>query len=70
VFDTCGFELPPGPYETLAGFVLASLGRVPDAGDDFEHEGWTVAVAEMDRLRVASVRLVAPADWTAGSTPR
>lgn len=70
VFDTCGFELPPGPYETLAGFVLATLGRVPEAGDDFEHEGWTVAVAEMDRLRVASVRLVAPADWTAGSAPR
>ncbi len=29
VFDACGFELPDGPFETLAGFVLDSLGRIP-----------------------------------------
>ncbi|HEU5083185.1 MAG TPA: hemolysin family protein [Acidimicrobiales bacterium] len=60
VFDACGFELPEGPYETLAGFVLDALGRIPEAGQRFEHEGWVVEVAGMDRLRVASVRLVAP----------
>ncbi len=60
VFDTCGFEIPDGPYETLAGFVLDSIGGIPDAGDRFDHDGWRVEVAEMDRLRVSSVRLVAP----------
>ena len=61
-FDTCGFEMPEGPYETIAGFVLDTLGRIPTAGDHFRHEGWLVEVAEMDRLRIATIRLVAPQD--------
>ena len=62
VFDTCGFDLPDGPYETLAGFVLDSLGRIPVRGDHFDHDGWQLHVETMDRLRVAEVRLVAPED--------
>ena len=62
VFDTCGFELPDGPYETVAGFVLDVLGRIPVEGDRFDHHGWVVEVVAMDRLRVADVRLVAPDD--------
>jgi CBS domain containing-hemolysin-like protein len=58
VFDACGFELPDGPFETLAGFVLDSLGRIPAEGESFEHDDWTVVVREMDRLRVAEVLLV------------
>ncbi len=58
VFDACGFELPDGPFETLAGFVLDSLGRIPDEGDRFEHGDWTVVVREVDRLRVAQVALI------------
>ncbi len=60
VFDTCGFEIPEGPYETLAGFVLDAIGRIPEADDHFDHDGWRVEVVEMDRLRVSTVRLVAP----------
>jgi CBS domain containing-hemolysin-like protein len=60
VFDTCGFEVPEGDYETLAGFVLDRLGHIPDAGERFEHDGWAIEVVAMDRLRVATVRLVAP----------
>ncbi len=60
VQEACGFDVPDGDYETVAGFVLARLGRIPDAGDEFDHEGWTVQVGEMDRRRIASLRLVAP----------
>lgn len=62
VFDHCGFEIPAGPYETIAGFVLDVVGHIPEPGDRFEHDGWRVEVVEMDRLRVSSVRLVAPED--------
>jgi CBS domain containing-hemolysin-like protein len=62
VFDTCGFEVPEGPYETLAGLALHQIGRVPAEGDRFEHDGWTFEVASMDRLRVATLRLIAPRD--------
>ena len=57
VFDACGFVMPDGDYETLAGFVLARLGRIPAEGEGFDHDGWHVVVAGVDRLRVASVRL-------------
>ena len=60
VRDACDFEVPPGQYETLAGFVLDRLGRIPEVGDGFGHEGWQISVQEMDGNRVASVRVVAP----------
>ncbi len=60
VAEACGLELPDGPYETLAGFVLAALGRIPEPGDSLDHEGWQIEVLEMDHLRIASVRVIAP----------
>lgn len=60
VRDACGFELPEGEYETLAGFVLERLDRIPRGGEQFTYEGWLVQVVEMDRRRVARVRLTAP----------
>jgi CBS domain containing-hemolysin-like protein len=62
VFDTCGLELPEGEYETLAGFMLERLGHIPVSGESIEHEGWILTVAAMDRLRVAEVRVEAPAE--------
>ena len=40
VFDATGFAMPTGDYETLAGLVLARLGRIPDVGEDVEVDGW------------------------------
>ncbi len=58
--DACGFELPEGEYETLAGFVLDQLGVIPAPGARFTHDGWKIEVVAMERRRVASVRLVSP----------
>ena len=33
VAEATGFPMPPGEYETLAGLVLARLGRIPDVGE-------------------------------------
>jgi len=44
-------------FETLAGFVLARLQRIPHTGDSFEYEGRRYTVAGMDGLRVESVRI-------------
>ncbi len=60
VEEACGLIMPVGEYETIAGFVLATLGRIPDQGDGVAHEGWKIEVAEMDRLRIASLLLVEP----------
>jgi CBS domain containing-hemolysin-like protein len=55
-----GFELPEGPYETLAGFLLDRLGRIPGPGDRVVHEGWEFEVLQMDRRRIAAVRVRLP----------
>ncbi len=44
-------------FETLGGFVLAQLQRIPAAGDAFEYDGRRYTVLEMDGLRVARVRI-------------
>ena len=54
-----GCELPEGPYETVAGYVLAELGRLPEVGDTIEVEGRTIAVQELDGRRIARL-LVGP----------
>ena len=57
-----GFEMPEGEFETLAGLVLDRLGHIPEPGEMVELEGWRLEVVRMDRLRIATVRIVAPAE--------
>ncbi|MGP5304412.1 hemolysin family protein [Brachybacterium alimentarium] len=52
-------ELPDtGGYETVGGFVMARLGRIPEAGDVVAIEGGRLEVVEVDERRVQRVRLV------------
>lgn len=62
VRDLTGFEMPEGEYETLAGLVLDLLGQIPAPGDMCTVAGWRLEVVAMERLRIASVRVVAPAE--------
>jgi putative hemolysin len=55
--DETGVELPDGPYETLAGYVMACLGRVPAVGDRVRFDGLALTVHAMDGRRIARVRL-------------
>lgn len=52
-----GIELPEGHYETVAGFVINRLGRIPRLGDEVEVDGHVLAVTAMDRLRIARIRV-------------
>lgn len=53
--DRTGLELPDGPYETVGGFIMRWLGRVPRTGDVVDLETHTLTVVEMDGRRVAKV---------------
>lgn len=57
VDEVTGFRMPHGDYETLAGLVVARLGRIPDVGDTVEVDGWTLEVLRRDRNRVAEIRV-------------
>src|SRR5271156_2801657 len=44
-------------FETLAGFMLARLQRIPKVGDAFDYEGHRFSVEEMDGHRIAKVKI-------------
>ena len=60
VLEATGFEMPDGPYETLAGFVIYRLGHVPEITAMVEYEGWRIEVLAVDGRRIVTLRVVAP----------
>ena len=57
------FNLPKqevGNYQTIAGFVMARLGRLPEIADTFEYDGLHFEVADMDEARVDRVVITVP----------
>jgi CBS domain containing-hemolysin-like protein len=57
--------------ETLAGFLLAQLGHLPDAGESVEYKGRRLVVAEMAGRRISRVRVetIAPEPSTNNQQP-
>jgi putative hemolysin len=54
-----GIELPgDAGFETLAGFLLHKLGYIPAAGESVQHDGRTFIVEQMDRNRIARVKVI------------
>jgi len=53
--ERAGVALPDGPYDTLAGFIMAELGHVPEVGDRIVHEGLELVVVRREGLRVTEV---------------
>jgi CBS domain containing-hemolysin-like protein len=45
-------------FETVGGFLLSRLGRVPTAGEQFEIDGLSVEVLEAERRRITRVRIL------------
>ncbi|WP_035800967.1 hemolysin family protein [Kitasatospora mediocidica] len=64
--EEAGVALPEGPYETVAGYVVAELGELPSVGDQVvTAEGVVLSVAALDgrridRVRVSAERLAEP----------
>lgn len=59
VHDRVGAPVPEGSaYETVGGWIMAELGRVPEVGDQVDIDGWQVTVTDMEAHRVDRVRFV------------
>ena len=69
VRSVTGVDLPEGPYETLAGYVMACLGHVPRIGEAVEVDGHRLEVTELDARRVSRVR-VTPLEQPEAAAPR
>lgn len=53
--ERLGVDLPEGEYETVAGFIMERLGRIPKRRDVVDHRGWRLRVRAMHRRRVVQV---------------
>ena len=52
-----GLDLPEGEYQTVAGFILDSLGRIPEEGDVLEFENLRLTVKGMSGVKIETVEL-------------
>ena len=60
--EATGLRLPEGPYETVAGYVLAELGRLPVVGDTVTVEARELTVLELDGRRIARLSVSPPVE--------
>ena len=57
VHDRLGVEIAREGFETVGGYLLSHLGRMPYVGETFEVDGLAVEVLEVERRRITKVRV-------------
>ena len=67
--EATGHQLPEGPYETVAGCLMARIGRLPRNGDAVEVDSVRLKVSKMDGRRVARVRVTVLESLDADESP-
>jgi CBS domain containing-hemolysin-like protein len=55
--DRLKVEIEDGEFETVGGYVLSRVGRVPAVGERFTFDGLEVEILEAERRRIHKVRL-------------
>jgi CBS domain containing-hemolysin-like protein len=57
VNDLIGADLPDEDWDTVAGFVFATLGHVPRTGEAVDFDGWRFAADLVEGRRIRRVRV-------------
>jgi len=55
--ERLGLEIEDGDFETVGGFVLSRVGRVPAVGERFDIDGLDVEILEAERRRIHKIRV-------------
>ena len=53
--EELGLDLPSGDYETIAGFILSHLGRIPNKGEQLRYKNLKLAILEMREMKVEKI---------------
>jgi len=61
--DTLHAEFKGGDYETVAGLIFTTLGRVPKVGEIVNKNGYRFEVDRADRRRIYRVRVTKDPEW-------
>ena len=56
-FEEININIPDGDYETVAGFVMQKLGKMPKVGDHFEYSKLIFEVSEMKGLKLELIKV-------------
>jgi putative hemolysin len=55
--EELGLKIPEGDYQTLAGFILDRVGRIPEVGDVVEYGDLRITIKAMERVKIEEVEL-------------
>ncbi len=55
--ELTAIELPEGPYETVAGYVVAELGQLPEVGMSIDFEDHRLIVLEVENRRATRIKV-------------
>ena len=55
--DLLGAELPQGTWDTVGGLMMDLIGRVPDAGDSVEVDGFRLTAVDVRGRRIGRIRI-------------
>jgi putative hemolysin len=55
--DELGIDVPEGPYDTIAGYVLSVLGHIPNVGETVDIDPHRITVAEMGNQKIELLRV-------------
>lgn len=55
--EELGLDIPDGEYDTIAGYVLSVLGRLPHEGETVPLDGHRVVVTEMKGPKIETLRV-------------
>ena len=68
VNDALDLDLHDPAYDTIAGYTLGKMGRIPKENDKIDCEGVTIQVKAMDGMRIDRLRLIRKDEDTPGSS--
>jgi len=55
VNEKMGLDLPEGDYDTVAGFILHLLGRIPKQGEHLKYKDLKIAITKMNGVKIDEV---------------
>jgi len=55
--DAIDHTIPEGPYSTVGGYIITTIGKIPDRGDEVVDDGFRYTVLAMDRQRVDRIKV-------------
>ena len=63
--ETLEIDFPEGEYDTIGGFIMSELGRIPTADENAEvrYGGYIFTVTEMDERRISKVEAEEDPDY-------